>query len=184
MSIPVTRRTACSRLSPHLVAHYQYRKLPDHPEAQREDSAGFRKDRGRWQGAAQSAFSTLIGILISCEKLRQEPKIEWLPMARLYEGLRPVPNDDTLFIAFPKDRQVSVCRRLHALPENDGMDQFSHAHNVDIVRILQPLLPCNDRRVLARLFTDYEPGIHWPQSQIQSARPHHPVRIYSPVNKV
>ena len=38
--------------------------------------------------------------------------------------------------------------------------------------------------VLARLWTDYEPGIHWPQSQMQSGTTGmNAVRIYNPVKQ-
>ena len=188
MSSPVTGETACSRLSPHLVAgSLSMREVYQATLKRQEEVAALSKeDRGKWPGALKSFVGRLHWHCHFMQKLEAEPEIEWLPMARLYEGLRPVPNDDTLLVAFAEGQTgypfVDACMRYL---KATGWINFRMRAMLMSFASYNLWLPWQQSgEVLARLFTDYEPGIHWPQSQMQSGETGiNAVRIYSPVKQ-
>ena len=82
---------------------------------QEEVSALPKEERGKWPEALKSFIGRLHWHCHFMQKLEAEPEIEWLPMARLYEGLRPLPNDDKLLTAFAEGQTgfpfVDACMR-------------------------------------------------------------------------
>ena len=188
MSSPVTGETACSRLSPHLVAgSLSMREIYQATLKRQEEVAALPKEeRGKWPGALKSFVGRLHWHCHFMQKLEAEPEIEWLPMARLYENLRPVPNDDTLLVAFAEGQTgfpfVDACMRYL---KATGWINFRMRAMLMSFASYNLWLPWQQSgEVLARLFTDYEPGIHWPQSQMQSGETGiNAVRIYSPVKQ-
>ena len=188
MSSPVSGETACSRLSPHLVAgSISMREIYQATLQRRDEVAALPKaERGTWTSAMKSFIGRLHWHCHFMQKLEAEPEIEWLPMARVYEGLRPIPNDDTLLTAFADGQTgypfVDACMRyLRAT----GWINFRMRAMLMSFASYNLWLPWQQSgEVLARLFTDYEPGIHWPQSQMQSGETGiNAVRIYSPVKQ-
>ena len=188
MSSPVSGQTACSRLSVHLVAgSLSMREVYHATMARRNEVAAFPKSRrGRWPGALASFIGRLHWHCHFMQKLEAEPEIEWRPMARVYEGLRPVPDTDDHLTAFASGHTgypfVDACMRYLKATGWINFRMRAMLMSFASYNLWLPWQQSGD--VLARLFTDYEPGIHWPQSQMQSGETGiNAVRIYSPVKQ-
>lgn len=188
MSSPVTGETACSRLSVHLVAgSLSMREIYQATRKRQTEVATLPKaERGTWPSAMKSFVGRLHWHCHFMQKLEAEPEIEWLPMARIYEGLRAIPDDDALLRAFETGQTgypfVDACMRyLRAR----GWINFRMRAMLMSFASYNLWLPWQQSgAVLARLFTDYEAGIHWSQSQMQSGETGiNAVRIYSPVKQ-
>jgi len=188
MSSPVTGEMACSRLSPHLVAgSLSMREIHQATVRRQGQVAALPKDqRGTWPGALRSFIGRLHWHCHFMQKLEAEPEIEWLPMARHYQGLRPPEGDAALLTAFASGQTgypfVDACMRYL---KATGWINFRMRAMLMSFASYNLWLPWQQSgTVLARLFTDYEPGIHWPQSQMQSGETGiNAVRIYSPVKQ-
>ena len=188
MSSPVAGWDACSRLSVHFVAgSISMREAYQGTMARvAEIEAMPREARGDWPKALKSFIGRLHWHCHFMQKLEAEPELEWRPMARAYEGLRPPPNDPETLQRFAEGRTgypfVDACMRsLRSV----GWINFRMRAMLMSFASYDLWLPWQQSgEVLARLFTDYEPGIHWTQAQMQSGETGiNAVRIYSPVKQ-
>ena len=187
MSSPLAGADACSRLSVHFTAgSVSMRECYQATVRRREAIAALPEhERGQWAQALQSFVGRLHWHCHFMQKLETEPELEWRPMARAYEGMRPPPEPETLE-RFAEGRTgypfVDACMRsLRAV----GWINFRMRAMLMSFASYDLWLPWqHGGMVLARLFTDYEPGIHWTQSQMQSGETGiNAVRIYSPVKQ-
>lgn len=186
MSNPLTAFEGCSRLSAHLAFGTISMRETFQAACRRQDElrAMPMKQRGKWPGAIRSFLARLHWHCHFIQKLEDEPAIEFRCFHPAYEGLR---EHDTEAVERWSTGQtglpfVDACMR--ALNAHGWINFRMRAMLVSFASYHLWLPWRSTGEPLARLFTDYEPGIHWSQMQMQSSTTGINLpRIYNPIKQ-
>lgn len=183
MSAPVSGAEHCSRLSPHLA-------LGTISMREAYQAAGVA--RARWRAADDGPFVRAIDSFVSrlhwhchfIQKMEDAPWLEAHCLHPAYEGLAA--HDEDRLAAWASGNTgwpfVDACMR--SLQATGWLNFRMRAMVMAVASYHLQLDWRISGTVLARLFIDYEPGIHWAQVQMQSGTTGTSIpRIYNPIKQ-
>jgi deoxyribodipyrimidine photo-lyase len=188
LSSPVTAWEACSRLSPYLAyGNLSIRSVYQRAAQRRRDIQRQRGAQDPWAKALTAYLERLAWHCHFMQKLEDEPRIEFENMNPAFDGLREGEFNEDYFEAWAAGRtgypMVDACMR--ALRATGWINFRMRAM---LISFASHHLWLHWRRPalhLARLFVDYEPGIHYSQIQMQAGTDGiSALRMYSPTKQV
>lgn len=178
MSSPLAGAQHCSRLSPHLAWGTVSSKEVWQAARRRLETLrqGREPDRAAWIAAVDAWDSRLRWRDHFAQKLEDEPSLEFYNLNAGFNNLRTEASDQ--WRAYEQERFEAWCEGRTGVPMVDACMRSVQATGWLNFRMRSMLMSFathhlwlhwrEPARFLAAHFTDFDPGIHYPQAQMQA----------------